>query len=204
MLIKELSLKKLRINKRSYNQQREVHFTLLNNLLIVQSKDSCIYLSFSKTVKKPYTDKPTEGVFQICIERGKKNDLLLNFLHKIYQRGRCISTTDLCIKRNKEVYWINIEIVPIQPNGDLFRMSVEGINEILKILEIKTQFIPKVYQFVKIENLLLIDPEDREMLEADWGMNVVMKSTREFLLIEKNGKGIDLTEAINVMNEVIN
>ncbi len=203
MLVKKLSLKNLRISKRELNEQRRIQFKSFDNMLVVQTKDSCVYLSYSKTKVKPYWDKPSEGMFQVIYQKGKKNDSLVNFLHNVYIRSKCVSTKDLCIRTGQEVYFVNIEILPIQTNGDLFRLCIEGINEIIRLLELKVYFSPKVIQFACIENTVVVDPEDKENIASRWGITVAMKSTREFLYVEKTGKGVGATEVLDAVDKAM-
>lgn len=196
MLIKDLATKDLRLDGRKFDETRDIHLETFNNMLVLKSgnrtSDSYVIFSYKKSITKPFPDKPSEGIFQINLEKGKKNDILLNFLHNAYTKSKCISMSDLCIQFNKSVYCVSIEIFPIQVNGDLFRLCVEGINKILEILELKTYFKPKIIQYAGIGQKIFIDSTENEILSCDWQLNVVMKSTREFLMIEKVGTGIPM------------
>ncbi|ELA41337.1 uncharacterized protein VICG_01577 [Vittaforma corneae ATCC 50505] len=204
MLVKELASKKLRMSGRACEESRDTHLKTFPNVLVVRSgtspQDSCIYLAFSKAKARPYPDKPSEGAFQIGLEKGRKNDALLNFLHSVYVRSKCISTTDLCLRFNQEAYSISIEVSPIQTNGDLFRLCVEGINEIIRVLEVKTYFLPKAVQFGCVEGALMQDPDEAETLASEWTMTVVMKSARELLLVEKSGEGVGVGDILRAID----
>lgn len=197
MFVKDILAKEMRVDCRGLEESRNIQIENLENTVIVRSgnkkTDSYLILSYKKSISKPYQDKPSEGIFQINLEKGKKNDLLLNFLHNTYVKSKCLSMSDLCLKFNQRVYSINIEIFPIQVNGDLFKLCIEGINRIIYILDLKTYFKPKLVQYVGIGDRILLDPTEDESLCCDWQMNVVMKSSREFLLIEKIGKAIPMT-----------
>lgn len=203
-LVKELAKKGQRISRRACEEPRLIQLQWFENVLCVRSgplpNNSCVYFSFTKQKTKPYPDKPSEGIFHISLERGRKNDSLLNFLHNVYIKSRCICTSDLCLRFNQEVYSVAIEIYPVQAQGDLFRLCMEGINEIIKRLEIKTYFKPEIIQVGEIEGVMMHDLEDAELQASGWTVNVVMKSTRELLLVEKTGEGIESDEILKVVD----
>ncbi len=205
MLVKDLAEKDLRMDKREFKETRQISYDLRDNMLTVRSgsktSDSLVIFSFVKTESIPFQDKPSEGIFQINLEKGKKNDILLNFLQNTYIKSKCIAMSDLCIKFNQSVYCVTIEIFPIQTNGDLFRLCVSGINKIIQLLEIKKFFLPEIYQFSGVCKKILNDPTENEIAASDWQMNVVMKSTREFLSIDKSGEGIPNNIFTSILDE---
>lgn len=207
MLVHDLAVKQLRISGRECNQSRTVFSQQFPNILVVRSgsmpSDSCVYIAFNKKKERPYPDKPTEGIFHISFEKGKRNDILMNLLHNIYIKSRCISPADLCITSGKEVWSVNIEIIPVQSNGDLLKLCVDGINSILKALDVKTYFTPSVYTFGSLSGKLMYDPDEHEWSESDWRVLVVMKSKRELLLVEKNGKGVHSSDIFEVVENAI-
>lgn len=191
MLAQELGLKKLRMDCRACDECRRVETRLFNSMLVVRSgsspRDSCLYFSFSKTKTEPFPDKPAEGILQLSLEKGKKNDPLLNLLHNVYIKSKCVSMADLCLRPSREVYLLNIEIHPIQADGDLYRLCVAGINEILRVLDVKTYFQPRVFQCACVGGTVMDDPGEEEVAASSWSTVVVMKSTREILLVDKVG-----------------
>lgn len=207
MLVRDLALKSLRMSNRMPDEHREIQIEYFNNIVVVRSgnglSDSCIYIAYSKTISQPYPDKPSEGIFQISFERGRKNDLLINFLNNVYIKSRCISKTDLCLKFNQECYSVNIEIFPIQTNGDLFRLSVAGINKIIELLDVKTYFLPRVFQFASVSGTVFSDPDDSEYKASEWRMTVAMRSTREFLFIEKTGCGTFAEDIFKIIDKTM-
>lgn len=208
MLVKGLVEKNLRNSNRGLEEQRKTTFEHFKNVLVVKSGEepdnSILYIGFSKTKTSPHLDKPAEGIFQISYERGKLNDQLMNTLHSVYVKSKCISMTDLCIRHGEEVWAVSIEIIPIQPNGDLLRLCVEGINYIIKELDLKTYFRPTVYTYASICGKLLVDPDEAELNNSEWRMTIVMKSVREILMVEKTGEGVDKEEVFNVLNDTLN
>lgn len=207
MLVGQLLEKGIRLDRRELDQDREIKISRYENFVLVRSgcdeESSYILIAYSLSITKPYVDRPSEGIFQIALEKGKKNDVLLNFLHSVYVKSKCVSLPDLCIKFNQSVYAINIEIFPIQSNGDLNRLCVAGINEIIKILELKTYFTPAVFQFSSSSSKLIFDPTQAEVDESSWKVLAVMKSTREFLQIEKIGIGISFSEYQNALERIL-
>jgi len=202
MLVNDLVKSGKRLTRTSFELEREVTFQEHENYLAVKSESSCVYMAYSKTIAKPYPEKPSEGCFQILLDKTKKNDILMNFLHRLYVQSKCIATEELCIKFSQEVYCINIDIYPVQTDGNLFKLCVEGINRILKILEIKTFFIPKYQYFCSIENCTLADPTEMEIAAANWTVTMVMRSTRELVYFEKAGTEVAQEELALVLNRV--
>ncbi|KAM0681065.1 Rrp42p [Glugoides intestinalis] len=207
MLVHDLAAKHLRISGREYNQSRTVTCEQTENILVVRSgskpSDSCVYIAFSKKKEQPYPDKPTEGIFHLSFEKGKRNDLLMNVLYNVYIKSRCISPSDLCISSGEEVWSVSIEIIPLQANGDLLKLCVIGINRILEALEIRMYFTPSVYPFVSLSGKLIYDPDERELEESDWRVLIVMRSRRELLIVEKNGKGVNASDIFEVIENTI-
>ena len=187
MLASELIKIEKRISNRLIDQERDISFAHYENYLVVRCEKSCICMYYSKNITKPYLDRPSEGCFQLTLDRARKNDSLMNFLHRIYISSKCIAMEDLCIKFNQEVYSINIDIYPIQTDGNLFKMCVEGINQVLKILEIKTYFNPICHTFASLEDTIVTDPTEMELSQSSWSAIAVMRSSRELIFLEKKG-----------------
>lgn len=204
MLLTDLLEKEKRMSLRNFKEDREIFFEYFNNLLIVKTKDSYLQIGYSKNITKPYLDRPSEGFIQINLEKGRKNDILLNFLHGIYTKSKCVALDDLLIKYNQQAYSICIDIYPIQVNGNLFKLCIEGINEIFKILNLKMYFIPKFYNYCFYKNKIISDPDEKELEVSNWKISIVMKSSREALFIEKQGEGIFEEDFINVLDFVFN
>lgn len=200
MLVHDLLKKNLRMDGRSPGQFRSISFVHFADHLVVQSASSYVYIFFSKTPCKPLPDRPSEGILQITLEKGRKSDVLLNFLHKIYTKSRCLSMSDLCVTFNQEVYLISIDICPVQTDGDVFRLSVAGINEVIKTLGLKVFFTPTYLGYCSIEDTLVADPDEHELLNSKWSMSAVMKSTREVLCVEKVGEGVSQNEILGALD----
>lgn len=203
MLVHDLLKKSLRMDERSPSQFRSISFVHLSSHLVVQSADSCVYIFFTKTPCKPFPDRPSEGILQITLEKGKKSDILLNFLHRIYIKSKCISMSDLCIRFNQEAFLVSIDICPIQTDGDALRLFVAGINEIIKILELKAFFTPVYLGYCSVGDTLLADPSELELLNSSWSIGIVMRSTREMLCAEKTGEGISQEEMLSVLDRAL-
>lgn len=207
MLIRDLVEKDLRLEERNLTQLRDLKIESYDDMLIVRSEskstDSCVIFYYSTEIKKPIADRPAEGAVIINLEKGRKNDVLLNFLNNTYKNSKCLDMADLCIRFNQEAHFINIEVCPIQNNGDLFRLCVTGINQILELLNIKKFFTPQVFQFVGISKKIICDPTEYESSNSDWQMTTVMKSSREMLLIEKTGQGISKEVIAAVVEEAM-
>lgn len=179
------------MSMRASEEIRNIQIDRFGDLLVVRSggksRDSCVYISFAKTKTVPFPDKPAEGIFQISLEKGKKNDILHNLIHNVYVKSKCICLGDLCLKPSREVHSINIGLYPIQTDGDLYRLCIEGINTALKLLDVKTYFQPQLFQYANVGKSVMADPDDGEITASNWGVIVVMKSTREMLLVEGVG-----------------
>lgn len=200
MLIEELLTKNLRISERQLLEERKTQIESFKDMLVVKSGKTVIYLGYSKLIREPYSDGPGEGIFNIYFEKGKKNDIFLNTLTKVYLNSKCVDLYDLCIKYGKEVYAVIINIYVLVADGNIIKACIDGINRILKELNIKTYFEPKAYYFASVANKILLDPDAQEAQIATWNSQVIMKSTREILLIDKKGEGIDANTMLSLLN----
>lgn len=108
--------------------------------------------------------------------------------------------SDLCIRFGQEAYLVAIDICPIQGDGDVLRLSVAGINEVIRILGLRAFFAPVCLSYCSLEGILVADPSDQELLCSSWSVNVVMKSSREILCVEKTGEGISQEEMLGALD----
>lgn len=200
MLIHDLLGKSLRMGERSLAQFRDITFAHFDSHLAVQTSSSCIYIFFSKTPCKPFMDRPSEGILQITMEKGKRSDILLSCLYRVYTKSRCLALGDLCIRFGQEAHLVSIDICPIQTDGDLLRLSIAGVNEAIRVLGLRTFFVPVCLSYCSLSGALVADPDEQELQYSSWSANIVMKSTREVLYVEKTGDGIAQEDMLGVLD----
>lgn len=200
MLVVELLDKEKRISGRGFSEERAISFEHANNMLIVKTNDSCVHLIYKNIPTGLSVNRNSDQILHFGCERGKKNDILLNFLHDVFIKSRCITLPET----KRQEYYISVDIYPIQANGDLFRMCVAGINEICKILKLKTYFTPKFYGFCIYKNNILADPDIKELEVSDWKMNVIMKSSREMIFLDKQGDGVNEEDFLSKFDSIFN
>lgn len=178
-------------------QHREIACTSLPGLMLVASDRSAVAMTYTAGTAVPFPDKPGEGIFQIS-SLSKKNDVLVNFLHNVYVKSKCVALD--VVKFSQEVAMVSIDIKAIECDGDLFRLCVAGVNAIIAHLGLKTLFVPRCLCYGSIQGIVVSDPDACELEAADWTMHVVMKSTREILLTEKKGVACSKEDIMQVLD----
>jgi len=76
----------------------------------------------------------------------------------------------------------------LENDGNINSLCIGAINEVVRVLELKTYFMPRCVLYCSIEGVVVSDPDARELKEAEWRCIAVFKSTRELLLFEKSGR----------------
>lgn len=184
MLVADLMKGGKRLSFREPGQHREVEVEHFPSFVKVESDGTAAVLTYSMCTAQPFPDKPGEGIFQVGIS-GKKNDMLLNILHSIYIRSKCVSLD--VVRYALEVQAVSIDIKVIEADGNLLAACVAGINAVISHLQLKTYFVPRVFSYASVCGQIVADPDAAELAASDWRMYVVMRSTRELLLTEKEG-----------------
>ncbi|KAI5149701.1 hypothetical protein ENBRE01_1065 [Enteropsectra breve] len=197
MLVEELAQIEERISSRAITEIRGVEFRVFPNFIIAETRGSSVVLTYNKFNSVPYPDRPNEGIFQISLA-NRKNDMLLNMLNKIYVHLKCVNMN--VIRFNKEVEALVIDIKVVECDGDLYRLCIAGINKIIEILKIHTYFTPRCFGYCSLEKKLISDPTLQELEKAQWRAYVVMKSSREMLLLEKIGEGCSEMDVMEVVD----
>ncbi|KAI4291131.1 hypothetical protein PAPHI01_0405 [Pancytospora philotis] len=197
MFARELAQMNERISARRPDELRAIAVEHFPGLVYVRSAKAAIAVTYSSGTTAPYPDRPGEGIFQIALA-GKKNDLLVGFLQSVYIKSKCV-TLDV-LKYACAVEAVSIEIKVMEVDGNLYSMCIAGINAVIAALSLKRLFLPSVFSFCSIDGRLLCDPDALELEASDWKSYVVMKSTREALLVELEGSSCPPQDVADIID----
>ncbi|KAI5168790.1 hypothetical protein PAEPH01_0423 [Pancytospora epiphaga] len=180
---------------RALEEHRDVSLNLWPNIIEIESSGSAVIITYELGFSIPHIDKPGEGVLHIGLV-GKKNDILLSFLNGIYINSKCVAL-EVC-EYGRKVQSLSIDIKVVSTDGNLFQLCVKGINEVIKSLKLKSYFTPTILTYAGYKNRVVSDPDASELDVCDWTGYIVMKSVREILFTNVEGRPC-CNNAVNII-----
>ena len=182
------------------------------------------------SVEKPFPDTPDEGILMVGAEllplsnpkyEGGPPDAISIELARVIDKGiresKTLDNKRLCIKAGEKVWTINVDICPLNDDGNL--LDVGSIAAIAAILNarfpayendkldykkktneaIPVSKIPIAITIIKIGNNFIVDPTELEESALDARLTLISMDNGELCALQKGGQGPLTLEQIDKM-----
>lgn len=186
----------------------------------VKCGDTEVIAGVKMAVEKPFSDTPEEGILMVGAEllplsnpryESGPPDVLAIEVARIIDRGiresKSIDNKCLCIKAGEAVWSINVDISPLNDDGNLIDVgSMAAVAAILNAkfpkyenekidYKVKTaesipiSKIPVAITVCKVGNNYLVDPTEQEQLAYDARLTVTTTEDGNLCAMQKGGDG---------------
>jgi exosome complex component RRP42 len=181
-------------------------------------------------VEKPFPDTPNEGILMVGAEllpmsnpryESGPPDALAIEVARVIDRGiresKSLDNKRLCITAGEKVWTINVDISPLNDNGNLIDVgAMAAVSAILNAkfpkyendkVDYKTKTtesiplskIPVAVTIIKIGNNFIVDPTEQEQLVLDSRVTVTTTEDGNLCALQKGGDGALTIEDIDKM-----
>jgi exosome complex component RRP42 len=185
------------------------------------------------TVEKPFPDTPNEGILMVGAELlpmsnpkyeggppGANAIEIARVIDRGIRESKTLDNKRLCIKAGEQVWTINVDICPLNDDGNLIDVgSIAAIAAVLnarfparenekidykkKTTEaIPVSKIPIAITVIKIGNNFIVDPTELEEAALDARLTVITIDNGELCALQKGGEGPLTIEEIDKMLEL--
>ena len=196
----------------------------------VKCGDTEVIAGVKMTVEKPFPDTPEEGILMVGAEllplsnpryESGPPDAIAIEVARVIDRGiresKSIDNTRLCVKAGEKVWTINVDISPLNDDGNLIDVgSIAAVAAILNAkfpkyeddkvdYKVKTKEsvpiskIPVAITIVKIGNNYIVDPAEQEQYSLDSRVTVTTTEDGNLCALQKGGDGPLTIEDIDKM-----
>lgn len=234
--ILELLKKGKRIDGRGaldYRQPVEVQYTAVNGAegsARVKIGETEVIVGVKLSIDKPYPDTPDEGCLMVGAELlplsnpefelgapGIQAIELGRVIDRGIREGKAIDVKKLCIEEGEKVWFIAVDICPINDDGNLFDASALGAIAALKDTKFPEYKDDKVNYDVKTDKALplldtpvavtvrkiggdfIIDPNIEEESAIDARLTVAVDQEGNIVAMQKGGDSAVTAEDVDKM-----
>ena len=200
---------------------------------LVKCGDTEILAGVKMAAGTPYADSPDQGVLSVNAELLSISNPLFEQgppsiesieLARVIDRGvresKTIDVHALCIKAGEKVWMVNVDLCPLNTDGNLVDVGGLAVIAALKSTRFPTYVDGKVdYQqktttrlpvggipipitVVKIGDVLLIDPSDDEFQVADARLTVTTEEDGTICSLQKGGNSPLTLDEVSTMLDI--
>jgi exosome complex component RRP42 len=185
---------------------------------IVRCGDTEVIVGVKMAVGKPYSDRPNSGTLMVgaellpmsnpLFEQGPPSTEsieLARVIDKGIRESKSIDETALCITPGEQVWMVNVDLCPLNTDGNLI-----DVGALAAIAALKTTRLPKLENgtvdyktktdarlpvegtpipvtIVKIGDVLLVDPTNEEFAVADARLTIITEEDGTICALQKGG-----------------
>jgi exosome complex component RRP42 len=196
----------------------------------VKCGDTEVIAGVKMSVEKPFPDTPDSGILMVGAEllpmcnpkyEGGPPDAVAIEVARVIDRGiresKSLDNHRLCIKAGEKVWTINVDIAPLNDDGNLIDVgSIAAVAAILnarfpsyenekvdykkKTTErVPISKVPVAVTIIKIGNSFIVDPAEQEEQALDVRLTVTTIGDGQLCSLQKGGEGSLTVEEIDKM-----
>lgn len=200
---------------------------------LVRCGDTEVLAGVKMAAGTPYADTPNSGVLSVNAELLPISNPLFESgppsiesieLARVIDRGvresKCIDVDALCIKAGEKVWMVNVDLCPLNTDGNLVDIGGLAVIAALKNTRLPTlvdgkadyhkktderlpvSSIPLPITIVKIGDVLLIDPTYDELQVAEARLTVTTEENGTICSLQKGGDGPLTIDEVSKMLDI--
>lgn len=200
----------------------------------VKCGDAEVIAGIKLGIGSPFADRPDDGVLIVNVELlplsspefepgppGEKAIEITRVIDRGIRESGAVDLKSLCIEKGEKVWLVNIDVCPVNTNGNLLDIGALAALSALqdakfpKIEEdgtvnykqktdkqISINFKPVCVTVIKLGDNLIVDPTADEEKSADARLTITMRSEKELCALQKGGPVPLSIEEIGKMMEI--
>jgi exosome complex component RRP42 len=201
---------------------------------IVKCGDTEVIVGVKMAIGKPYADRPNSGTLMVgaellpisnpMFEQGPpttESIELARIIDKGIRESKSIDESSLCITPGEKVWMVNVDICPLNTDGNLI-----DVGALAAIAALKTTRLPKIDEngtvnyksktderlpvegiplpvtIIKVGDVLLVDATNEEFAAADARLTIITEEDGTICALQKGGDSSltlhDISEMIDL------